>query len=251
MTPVPSRRYFLAISLAAATAGVAASVLIQRSGKAQLEVKDALLAQQAEALTQLQAQKEQHSKQVSPVPASPEISTDQMHELLGLRSEVGRLRQAGPGQAELQATNALFRAALEESERELAALRAAPHFWAKEQLGFAGYATPESAMKTVLWSMTSGDMASFLACCTPEVRAVVEKHLTGRPEDEVAAETQKMQESLSPAIGFRILDQKAVSASEMVVNVAFDGAGQARKFTLRRIGYEWKIHQMGEEYSAR
>ena len=230
---------------------VAASVLIQRSGKAQLEAKDALLAQQAVALTQLQAQKQQRSKQVSPAPASPELSTDQMHELLGLRSEVGRLRQPGPGQAEVQATNALFRAAREESERELAALRAAPNFWAKEQLGFAGYATPESAMKSVLWSMTSGDMSSFLACCAPEVRAVVEKHVAGRPEDEVAAETKEMQKSLSPDIGLRILDQKATSASETVVNVSFDGAGKARKFTLRKIGDEWKLQQMGEEYYAR
>ena len=98
--------------------------------------------------------------------------------------------------------------------------------------------------------MTSGDMASFLACCTPEVRAVVEKHVTGKPEDEVAAETKEMQKSLSPA-SFRILDQKAASASETVVNVALDGAGKARRFTLRKIGDEWKIHQMGEEYSAR
>jgi hypothetical protein len=242
-----STKLKLGIVGAVVAAGITASLLIQQSARIQLRAEDALLQQQADEMTELQAENERLSNRIAQAQSSPSLTTEQHHELLRLRNEVGGLRRAGMEKGQLQATNALLRAALEAPERELAAARAAPNFWAKEQLGFAGYATPETAMKTTLWAMTRGDVVSYLACFTPEIRAEVEKHLPELTQDQIAVEAKEMQESLSPAIGFHILDQQAVSATEMIVNVSFDGVGKTRKFTMRKVGDEWKLYQMGGE----
>ena len=227
-------------------AGLVAASLVQRSARVQLGVKEESLRQQAEETTQLLAENERLSNRISQAKSSPSLSAEQFREVLRLRGEIGGLRRAGMESDHLQATNVQLRAALEASEQELAAARAAPNFWAKEQLGFAGYASPESGMKTVLWSLNRGDVESFVNCFTPETRAELEKHLATTSEAELAAATKEMQESLNAVIGFRVLNQTSTSAAETTLNVSFDGMGKTRKFTLRKVGEEWKLHQMGE-----
>jgi hypothetical protein len=246
MTPMQSKPYYLTMGLVAVIAGVVASALIQRSGKAQFEAEDALLAEQAEAQAQLQAEFEHRTNQVSQVPPSLKLSTDQEHELLRLRNEVGQLRGAAPSEVELLATNAVLRAKLDERERQLAAARAAPNFWAREKLEFAGYGTPEAGIKSILWAMSRGEFASLAECMEPEGKAKLQDHLASVPPEFQARATEKQQELIRPLIGYRILDQTNSSPSEIVFTVSYDGMGQTRKFTLRNTEAEWKLHEMGE-----
>jgi hypothetical protein len=233
---------------AVVVAGVTATTLVQHSARMQLRTKDEFLRRQQDEIKQLQTENERLSTQAGPAQTSPTLSPEQLHELLRLRSEVGRLRQARSEAGQLQATNVLLRAALEKSESELAALRAAPNFLAKEQFAFAGYATPESTVRSVIWAMNRGDVKSLAASLPPENRAVFEKRLAEQSEASVAAETKRMQEAFSPLIGFRILDQQATSATQVVASVSFDEEGESviRKFELQKFGNEWKLHEVSE-----
>jgi len=74
------------------------------------------------------------------------LPADQFRDLLKLRGEIGQLRLAE--QQQLQKTNAQS-----ESQKQLAEAQAAPNYWPKERLAFAGYASPESALKSMLWAI--------------------------------------------------------------------------------------------------
>jgi hypothetical protein len=164
-----------------------------------------------------------------------------------LRNEVGQLRQSGIVKAQLQETNAQLRAVEAKAEKQLTEAQSAPNYWPKDQLVYAGYSDPESAMKSLLAAMNSGDVSSWRQSCTPEAIAQLEnewqKH--GLSEAQQQAELKGMADTMmSSASGFHILDQKTISPDETIINLSFDGEGTVRKFVLKKIGNEWKFHDL-------
>jgi hypothetical protein len=167
--------------------------------------------------------------------------------LLKLRNEAGQLRQSGIVKAQLQETNAQLRAVEAKAEKQLAEAQSAPNYWPKDQLAYAGYSDPESSMKSLLAAMNSGDVTSWRQSCTPEAIAQLEsewkKH--GLSEAQQNAQLKAMADNLmSSASGFHILDQKMISPDEAIINLSFDGEGTTRKFVLRKVGTEWKFHDL-------
>src|SRR5947209_3992392 len=81
------------------------------------------------------------------------LSRHQLRELLRLRSQVGQLHQTVTEKAPLAKRQAKLKAAVKESEKQVAEEQAAANYWPKEQLAFAGYTDPESTMKSLLWAM--------------------------------------------------------------------------------------------------
>jgi len=239
-------RLTLGFACVIAVTGLAASLVIQQSGQAKLREKAEALRQQAEQIAQLSAENERLSNLVARAANPQTLPPDQLSELLRLRGQIGLLRQATKEQAQLRAVNAQLRAASGTSEKELAAARAAPNFWAKDRLAFAGYAGPEAALKTALWAMNNGDLKACLACCAfgPEATAALEQQPREEVEAAMTAELKMMSESLAPSIGFHILDKKVKSPDQAILNLSFDGEGKARKFVMKRIGNEWKMADM-------
>ena len=226
-----------------AVTGIAASLVIRHGEQVKLRERAEAWRQQAEQLAQLSADNERLSNLVARSASSQELSPDQLRELLRLRGQVGLLRQVAGEQAQLQATNERLRAGMAVSEEELAAARAAPNFWAKEQLAFAGYADPEATLKTVLWAMKNADAKAYLACWGSG-EALTEL-LHGQPPEKVeaqlAGELRMLSESLAPSIGFHIADKKAESADEVILSLSFDGEGRTRRFLMKKAGSEWKL----------
>jgi hypothetical protein len=226
-----------------AVTGIAASLAIQHSGHVKLRERAEALQRQTEKVTRLSAENERLSNQVVRASGMQALAQDQLRELLRLRGQIGPLRQAAKEQAQLQATNAQLRAALAMSEKQLAEARAAPNFWAKDQLAFAGYADPEAALKTVLWAMSNGDAQSYLACWVPgpDMHAIFENQLRDKAGAELAAGGKMLTDTLGPSIGFHILDKSVKSADQVTLNLSFDGEGKARKFVMQRADNEWKV----------
>ena len=240
------RRVILGFAGVMVVAGIAASLVIEQSSRAKLIEKAGTARQQAEHFAQLSADNERLSNLVARAASPQALPPDQFRELLRLRGQIGVLRQGVAEQAQLKAANQQLRAGRTASEQELAAARAAPNFWAKEQLAFAGYADPEAALKTVLWAMSKGDMKAYLMCCANEedVKRLLAMKLSAEEEAKVAAEGRKLSENLSPAIGFHILDRHVKSADEVILGLSFDGEGKTRKFVMKKVGNEWKLDQM-------
>ncbi len=240
-------RFKIAIIGAIAAVSVTISVAIQHHAGIQLRERNEWLRQRAEELAQLSAENERLSRLVSRMNTSQPLSQEQLMELLRLRNEVGRLRRSGTEKVRLEATNAGLRAVESQAEQQLAEAQAAPNYWPKNQLSYAGYADPESALKSLLAAMNSGNMDSWRASCTPEAITNLEKEWKqhGLSPAQQEAEIKAMADMLiSPSAGFHILDQQLTSPDQAVINLSFDGEGRTRKFVLKKVGNEWKFHDL-------
>jgi hypothetical protein len=95
--------------------------------------------------------------------------------------------------------------------------------------------------------MNSGNLVSWRASCTPEAMAGLENEWKqhGLSPAQQEAEIKSMADMLiSPSVGFHILDQQLTSPDRAVINLSFDGEGKARKFVLKKVGNEWKFHDL-------
>ena len=233
------------VGVAGATS-IAASLAIWHSAQARMRENAEASRERSAQIARLSAENERLSNQVargnSPQPLAPE----ELGELLRLRGQIGLLRQAGKEQAQLEATNAQLRVALAASEKQLAEARAAPNFWAKDQLSFAGYADPEAAVKTLLWAMRNGDIKSYLASWASgeNVNVMFEGQLGQATDAEIAAGSKLLTETLDPSVGFHILDKTVKSPDQVILNLSFVGEGRARNFVVQRTGNEWKVADM-------
>ena len=239
-------RLTLGLVGAVAVTGIAASLVVQHSGQGKLREKAEASRQQAEQIGRLSAENERLSNLLAHKGSSDTLSPEQLRELLRLRGQIGLLRQTARELAELEAANGKLRAAGAASAEQLAEARAAPNFWAKDQLTFSGYADPEAALKTLLWAMSRGDMKSYLACWASGDD--VNPLFGGELQD--AAGGKMLTDTLAPSAGFHILGRKDKSPDQVILNLSFDGEGKARKFIEQRIGSEWKVADMlapGEE----
>jgi hypothetical protein len=174
-------------------------------------------------------------------------------ELLKLRGQIGLLRQNL-----VEATNLVTRnkrlamavanlpptqnpAALPEGQTVLV-------HWQRDQLGFAGYASPAAALESTLWAMAQADTNTLVNSVTPEIRSKMlreEWYQHGTSAEELAASAHSIADSLQPANGFSVLGQRPVPPDQVVLEVFFDGEGHTRKFAMKQVGAEWKFNALG------
>jgi hypothetical protein len=240
-------KFKMGITVAIVAASVLGSLALQHQGERRLREREESWRRQTEALARLSAENERLSNLVARVKTSQPLSKPQLAELLRLRNEAGRLRQSETEKARLQAENARLRAAAARAAKQLAEARAAPNYWAKDQLAFAGYADPQSAMRSMLAAMKSGDLSSWQASCTPDANTDLQREWKqrGLSQEQQEGEIKAMADTLmSSSEGFHILNQTNPSPDEAVVNLSFDGEGVARKFVLRKIENEWKLQDL-------
>ncbi|MDB6055332.1 MAG: hypothetical protein JWN25_2855, partial [Verrucomicrobiales bacterium] len=68
---------------------------------------------------------------------------------------------------------------------------------AKSGFTFAGYATPEATLHSLLWAASTGDVEKLLACCTPDQVKRFKAKLAGKTEAEVAASLKQISTSMA------------------------------------------------------
>jgi hypothetical protein len=164
---------------------------------------------------------------------------DQFRELLRLRGEVGRLHGDRREANQLHATNQQLLETLARSERATTNLAR----WDRDQIAFAGYADPVSAMLSTLWGLNSGDPDFQSSWLTSDHKAQLEK--AGKFE-QIAASYGQIAELLYPstATGISVIGSKSNTPDEAAVDLYYEGEGKTRQFVLRRVAGEWKLHQL-------
>jgi RNA polymerase sigma factor (sigma-70 family) len=119
----------------------------------------------------------------------------------------------------------------------------APHTqtWTKNQLAIADYATPQAAMKTLLWGISHGDADIVLASLTPTERANAQNAFPGKFDAIVEAWSARM-----TATTFQITVERGSSENVTIDLVSGDANGQKheRKYWFKKIGNEWKCDQV-------
>ena len=225
-------------------ASIVMTMAIERRSANRQDEQTGILKEQAAQIAQAAAENARLSSLVAQAATAPSLSPEQLRDLLRLRNEVGQLRKLEGQKPMLEATNAQLREMDVKSREALARARALPNYWPKDQLAFAGYGDPASALKSFLAAMKNGDLKAMLDCFDPAMAAGMEAEMKKEGGDPAAkeAETNSMLgDFLEGADGFHIIDQTTTASNEVTVNVSFDGEGQVRKMVFRQIGNDWKF----------
>ncbi len=167
-------------------------------------------------------------------------------EIHKLRNEVSQLRAGARELDKLRAENQQLRGS---NQRIPVAPNASPGgapataapeaFYPKENWAFAGYATPEAALQSVVWAMREGDTKTFLASVTPEEMARMEKEWGNKSEAQISADARKGADKISSV---RILERKVLSDDEVVLSLYAEGGDdKIQKISMKRFGAEWKL----------
>ena len=220
---------------AAILAGGTACWMTERSAQTRLLQKNESILQQADQLALLAAENERLSNLLKEGKSPDSLSAAEFHELLRLRNQVGQLDRTRREADELRAANQQLVVGLANTGTNQG-------YWTGEQLVFAGFADPESAMRSTLAAWISGDPGAFLASCIPAERAELEKEREATSEAEFAARSKCLAGLYGPATeGVRVLGKKTLSQDEAVLDLYFEGDEKSREFLLRRFGDEWRV----------
>jgi hypothetical protein len=158
--------------------------LTQHQATVRLAEADLLWRQEADKVAHLTTENGRLTNALAQARRAQTRANDQLRELLRLRSEVSALRQQTNQIAQL-------RAALGTPDKATAPTTEptpapAPTVVPREAWVFAGYATPEAALQSVVWAMSNGDAATYLASLTPAGLQYFEQQLEGKSETDFA-----------------------------------------------------------------
>lgn len=107
---------------------------------------------------------------------------------------------------------------------------------------FAGYATPEASVQSMLWSGSQGDFKGFLAACTPEQVQRFESKMAGKSQEEISRSAKAWAEALK---NYKITQKDVVSESEVRLHIhatpSVEGLHSGKVvIVMQKIGNEWK-----------
>jgi len=109
-------------------------------------------------------------------------------------------------------------------------------------LSFAGYATPEASIQSMLWAGSRGDFKGFLAGCTPEQITRFESKMAGKSHDEISSEAKAWANALKD---YKITQKDVISENEVHLHVHAAPSAEGLRsgsviIVMQKIGNEWK-----------
>lgn len=243
------KKLLFAITLLTAMGSVVVCLAIQRHASAALRDRADSAAAQTQTIADLDAQNLRLSQIVDKLKNTRSLSRDEMKELLKLRSDVGQARQLVAAKPGLEATNTILRNAAATRQEHLAQAQAATNYWSKDQLAYAGLATPDDTLKTVLWAMASSNLTlnAFQSYGTPQAVADMQREWKqqGLSPDQQQARMQAMAGSLtSGSEGFHIVNEQSPAPDLAIIDLSFDGEDAVRTFVMQQIDGQWKLNDM-------
>ena len=107
---------------------------------------------------------------------------------------------------------------------------------------FAGYATPEASVQSMLWAGSRGDFKGFLAACTSEQIKRFESKMAGKSDEEISREAKAWANALKD---YKITQKDVISESEVHLHIhatpSAEGLHSGKVIVvMQKIGNEWK-----------
>ncbi|HTH45965.1 MAG TPA: sigma-70 family RNA polymerase sigma factor [Candidatus Limnocylindria bacterium] len=107
---------------------------------------------------------------------------------------------------------------------------------------FAGYATPEASVQSMLWAGSRGDFKTFTAGCTKEQTERFLKKMAGKSEEQISRETTAWANTLRD---YKITRSEVISDDEVHLHIEAkpspDGLRNGKVIVvMQKIGDEWK-----------
>ena len=109
-------------------------------------------------------------------------------------------------------------------------------------LSFAGYATPEASIQSMLWAGSRGDFKAFLAACTPEQASRFESKMAGKSDEEISREAKAWANALKD---YKITQKEVISGDEVHLHIhatpSAEGLHSGKVIVvMQKIGDAWK-----------
>jgi RNA polymerase sigma factor (sigma-70 family) len=109
-------------------------------------------------------------------------------------------------------------------------------------LSFAGYATPEASVQSMLWAGSRGDFKGFLAACTPEQITRFESKMAGKSGEEISREAKAWANALRD---YKITQKDVISENEVHLHIHATPSAEGLRsgkvvVVMQKIGNEWK-----------
>jgi len=108
--------------------------------------------------------------------------------------------------------------------------------------GFAGFATPEAALKSFIWAESTGKLETLLAACSPEQAARFKKKIAGTPDAELR---RRMLEEAKNRSNYEVTGKDVISDDEVRLHLRvqpYPGHPNVGNDVqvMQKIGNEWR-----------
>ena len=229
---------------ATALVGLTIWLGVERQGRLRLTEEHQVLAQQLDQMAGIVAENERLSNLVAHANRSQPLPDDQSRELLRLRGEAGVLRRQARELEAVRNENRQARAALDSSLKTQNAgaggAAATTNYWPRESWTFAGYASPDAALKTLFWASNNGDLRALLGSTTGDLQKQVEKDLADKSGSEASA---KAMTEFARLKSVSVLSREVQADDTVVLTtaVADETGTHTGKVVMKKIGNEWKF----------
>jgi hypothetical protein len=168
-------------------------------------------------------------------------------EVVRLRGEITQLRTSARDAEKLRAENQQLRTENQKLRGATATAATpapqppatpAPGTFPRDTWNFSGYASPEAALVSAIWSMQQGNPKQYFDSLTQDEQLRMAKAWEGKSQEEIVA---KHQADTAKITGLKVLNQQAVSADEIQMSVYIEGVDRAEKVSMKRVGEEWRF----------
>jgi hypothetical protein len=108
---------------------------------------------------------------------------------------------------------------------------------------FAGFATPEASVESVLWAAKAGDLEKFPAGIVPQEMERFNNRMAGKSADQIKRETMAWAAALT---GYQITQKEVISEDEVHVHLLARPSANSLQdgraiLIMKRVGNEWKF----------
>ena len=245
--PMPMNRKSIVSGLAGAVAliGLATGLALEHQTRLELGEERQALQQQLDRVTDLLAENERQAGVIAAANPARTPASDPSTELLRLRAEVGALRQVTNELERASNENTEAHAALDHYQSEAAPKAATADFWPRDSWNFAGFGSPDDALRSSLWASDNGNLQALYGSMTGEFQQIIEKELGGKTADEAAI---RAMDEVSKLKSVQVLNREFQSADTAVLTAAFEEGEQLQtnKLFLKKVGNEWKLAGMND-----
>lgn len=229
---------------AVALFGLATGLALEHQTRLELREEQQAMQQQLDRVTDLLAENERQANLLATAKPAPSLASDPSAELLRLRAELGVLRQLtneleGARDENTQAHAALDRYLASEAAPKVATA----DFWPRDSWSFAGFASPDDALRSSLWASDNGNLKALLDSATGEFRQMIEKEFEGKSAEEAA---MRAMDEVSNLKSVQVLNRDFQSDDTAVLTAEFEDGDRTHttKLLLKKVGNEWKLAGM-------
>ena len=223
-------RTWITVSLVLAAIGGGLFAFRQQAEIAQLQGHTAALATARAA----------QARSATPAPktgsSADALTEAEKLELLRLRGEATRLRERVRGLSGVRVENEKLRAQLSAAAQPGGGAGLPAGYVRRRDAPFAGYASPEATLQSLLWAVEHRDTNSLFTAFDAEHSQGMRDALAREGAEEFWKETQVIP-------GWRIVTTDQVADDEVELKVEFVPGDTPQSMRLKRVGNEWKLRR--------